>query len=544
MATTTDFKDMLDLPEWRYMAYPLIGATPGLHLSSDLRNNDDADPNLWFISAVNIMAYNKKNDGWKYAYGATCAMVISGCSVFVPHEGPRGDVSAVTSNSEINITLPASYTIGRNSWANRDDGQGYRIKFISNGSGSSCGKTCIRTIIGNSGVIIGTAMTIKLNKGLPAGFIAGDKWELMSGRLYILSSGARTFKYYDIATGTLSGALTTITNLPATFSTDSTIISLSELHVPYNRQPGEGFIVGTGTYNEGEHLCLTATAMAAGTLTGQTSGGDYAIPANLFRNFQIRIVEDTVNKTSVGQRRKIFSHTGGAGTTPVYTLANGNWAVTPSANAKYVIEYPGDYLMLWTTGDVKTYTCALRGYYLSPDVAETWYDNLFANFTTAHGFGVSAFASFSLAIDADPLWYVKPGMIYLLKGAGTSTIDCLDISGGTTGSWETGGTTVIYSNKLSTFTTGTSAEQDPVSNDGRYVYINPSFGVLSGQYMFRFDMLNRVLEPWAFIRATQGTIVGGKKMAFGCYIDGTKKISFMYHILHTTIGMYQCLISR
>ena len=66
---------------------------------------------------------------------------------------------------------------------------------------------------------------------------------------------------------------------------------------------------------------------------------------NEYRNFQIRIVEDTVNPTAVGQRRNITSHTAGA--SPVYTVPA--WTVTPSANANFVIENNGDRILLWAS---------------------------------------------------------------------------------------------------------------------------------------------------------------------------------------------------
>ncbi|WP_230679166.1 hypothetical protein, partial [Streptococcus pneumoniae] len=75
--------------------------------------------------------------------------------------------------------------------------------------------------------------------------------------------------------------------------TDSAFVALDEQYVPYNHLPGEGFVRGTFAHDTGR-VSLAATATAAGTITGQSVGGDLAVLANEYRNFQIRIVQDTV----------------------------------------------------------------------------------------------------------------------------------------------------------------------------------------------------------------------------------------------------------
>ena len=69
----------------------------------------------------------------------------------------------------------------------------------------------------------------------------------------------------------------------------------------YDTDPGKGFFD-----------VLTATATGATSITGTVAGADAAVLLNEYRNFQIRIVEDTVTPTAVGQRRNITSHTAGA----------------------------------------------------------------------------------------------------------------------------------------------------------------------------------------------------------------------------------------
>ena len=161
----------------------------------------------------------------------------------------------------------------------------------------------------------------------------------MSGKVYMLSAStlaATIFRSFEIATNTLTSLSNT--NLNATISLDSSFVVLDEQYVPYDHIPGEGFVVDpANTFNGGLHRCLKATATAAGSITGQATAGDATLLENEYRNFQIRIVEDVTEPTAVGQRRIIKSHTAGA--SPVYTIG-ANWTVTPTATAKFVIEYP------------------------------------------------------------------------------------------------------------------------------------------------------------------------------------------------------------
>lgn len=72
----------------------------------------------------------------------------------------------------------------------------------------------------------------------------------------------------------MSGNLS-ITNLPATMSTDTAGFVTDERYVPYNRRGGAGFVVDTTklydadseTYNKN---CLQATATTVGSITGMT----------------------------------------------------------------------------------------------------------------------------------------------------------------------------------------------------------------------------------------------------------------------------------
>ena len=171
--------------------------------------------------------------------------------------------------------------------------------------------------------------------------------------------------------------------------------------MPYDRKQGEGFIVGVGTYDASSlKNCLIATATASGTITGQASAGDAGVLANEYRNFQIRIVEDTGTPTAVNQRRLIASHTAGA--SPVYTLGT-NWAVTPSSTAKYVIEYPNQIIVFSSgTGNVYTYnytTLTLNNGTTSMNT-NTWSTAYYSARGQNMAAGCTSFASFGIEPDA------------------------------------------------------------------------------------------------------------------------------------------------
>lgn len=521
--TTLNFKDIIDLPEWRSLANSPNATAAAVCICSDLRNNTDSHPYLYeLVSNTVLNKYHYDNDEWltlaspalagTFGAGAAC--------VFVPSAGPRGTLAAGNTTTTVVISTALPSAVGINQLANRGDGLGFAIKIIGNTAGAS-GRTEIKRIVANTG---GTTPTIILDSPLTFTPATGDSYEILSGRVFLLGAGtlaAGIWKFYDIATNSYSANLATA-NLPGTIATDSALLSLSELLVPHNRRPGEGFLVGAGTYNNGGLNCLTATASASTSITGQATGGDSAVTANEYRNFQIRIVEDSV-PTAVGQRRRITSHTAGA--SPVYTVPT--WTVTPSSSAKYVIENDDDKIILTSSGVTTIFNYNIT--------ANAWDTTTWAARPGANGAGCSLTQSFSITPDVNK--YARHSHIFSIRGGAVSTIDVLDIAGGSTGSWSGA---VVYGNLAPTFTTGTSVEQEPFTNGGRYIYINHN----GTQRFFRFDMLNRVLEPWCWLKYAQGTAVLGKKLAVACFIEGSTKVAFLFALGNTNALMFNCLIQR
>jgi len=326
----------------------------GLGMATDLRNDITRNPFVYsLVSATVLNRYNIIQKASEFIVSPALAGTFGAGAgaVFAPSLGLNGTITTGATST----TIPTSTTVtavGVNMLANRGGGSyGFRIRI----TGFASGKIEERWITGNTG---GTTPTFLLDTALSFTPANGDRYEVLAGRVFMLSAGALAagiWKSYEVSTNTL--ATLSGTNLASTISTDFSSVALDEQYVPFDRKPGEGFIIGAGTYNGGALGCLTATAIAASTITGQAAAGDATVLANEYRNFQIRIVEDTVNPTAVGQRRIIASHTAGA--SPVYTLGAA-WSVNPSTNAKFVIEFP-NLILLWSSGTAVTYTYNYSG---------------------------------------------------------------------------------------------------------------------------------------------------------------------------------------
>lgn len=523
MATTLNFKDIIDLPEWRPLSNVISASNAGSYTAFDPRGTEDRHPIIYMLTgAASFYGYNVKLDDWfQLASPALAGTYGAGTAIiFHPSQGPRGTLAAGWNTTQGALTTALPATVGPNQLANRGDGRGFKIRII----GKVSGKTEERLIVANSGP--STTPTIVLDSPLSFTPASGDTYEILGGRIFMLNAGtvaAGSWKYYDIATNSFSGNLNT-TNLPVTVGTDSTMVALSEANNPLTKTFGEGFLTGVSTYNGGTFTCLLATASSATSITGQASAGDNAVLANEYRNFQIRIVEDTVAPTAVGQRARITSHT--AGPSAVYTVPT--WTVTPSSSAKFVIENDDDKILLWSSNAATTYNYNIT--------ANTWDTTTWAARGTAVAGGCKAEQSYGIALDANK--YARYSYIYSIRGGGSGAIDVLDIAGAATGAWSNA---ITYGGAGSTtFTTGTGAAYDGNTLGGKYIYISQN----GGQRGLRFDVLNRVLEPYAFLRYTQGTAVVGERLALTTFVDGATKLSFLMQVRSSSTEFFQVALQR
>jgi hypothetical protein len=518
MANT--FKKVIDTLVWRQVPPMPNAHAAAAAVCSDLRNDISRNPFVYqLVSAAILNRFNIITKGSAFAVnpglggtfgaGAACA--------FMPSFGLVGTIAAGATTTSVTLSTALPTAVGVNMLANRGGSgeYGYKLRIIDNAAGGS-GKTAERYITGNTA---GTTPTITVLSSFGFTPTTGARYEIVAGRVAMLSAGAlaaTSWRSFEVATNTLASM--TQTNLPATIGTDSSLMVLDEQYVPFDNSPGDGMIKGAYNYDTGvvSRYALTATATAAGTLTGQATLGDAVVAANEYRNFQIRIVEDTTNVTAVGQRRIIASHT--AGPSPVYTLGT-NWTVTPSSTAKYVIELPNLVLLrstATTTVYTYNYTDATINNGTNSITANTWSTTYFGAAPAANAAGGMWAPSFGIQPDANR--YARQSFCYFFRGS-AATLDVLDISASITGTW-TGA--ITYDGSPGAFpATGSGGGYSPFDNEGRMFYMNLYVASQISQ-IYRFDVQNRVLStftPTDFLQS--GTAALGNRVACYCALDGT-----------------------
>lgn len=516
MATTLAFKDLIDLPQWRPETVAVGASAAGICLASHpllpyhycLRSNTAFD------------AFDPTTGEWLTLGSPALAGTFGAgaCMIPAPSQGPRGTLAAGGSTTKIILTTALPAAVGVNQLANRGDGQGFKVRIVNLVSG----KTEERKVIANTG---GTTPTCILDSPLSFTPALNDLYEFRSGRIYLIGAAvlaAGIFKYYDILTNSFSANLTTA-NMPATVGTDSAGLHLSEDNVPNDMVPGEGFVLGAGTYNGAAYRCIVATALTNTTNAVVTGAGMPAdLQANEYTNFQLRIVEDTTNPTSVGQRKRITSHTAGA--TGAFTLS-GVFTVAPSATAKFVIENDDDKILLRSSAVATVFNYNIT--------AGTWDTTTWAASGSAVAGGCTIHQAYGISRDTSN--NARHSQIFCFRGNSVS-LDVLDIAGGATGVWANA---AVYGNSGTSLGATASAIYDPSSNAGRFIYINTGT-----QRMLRFDVRNRILDPWAYLRFPQGAACVGQKMAISTFVDGTSKLGFIYHLTHTQANYFSIAAQR
>lgn len=522
MANT--FIKVIDRAEWVQ-----VSPSPNAHaaagsLCADMRSDISRNPFVYqLVSAAVLNRFNIITKAWQ---GTVVNPNLGGTfgagstSAFVPSFAAVGTIAVGATTTSITLSTALPSAVGVNMLANRGGSgdYGFKIRLID----PVAGKTEERWIIGNTG---GTTPTIDVDSAFTFTPSAGARYELLSGRVMLLSAGALAatiFRSFELASNTLASLSNT--NLPATIGTDSAMLVLDELYTPYDMQPGEGMVKGSFLYDAGLSA-LTATAAGASSLTGQAANGDAVVKADEYRNFQIRIVQDTATPWSVGQRRIIATHTAGA--SPVYTLGTA-WAAQPSNSAKYVIEQPNLLLLrstATTTVYVYNYTDAAINNGTNSIAANAWSTAYFGAAPAANAAGCLWCPSFG--IQPDPARNARHSFNYFFRGA-SATVDLLDIAGAITGAW-TGGIVIDGAISVGTGTNGCYA---PYNQEGRFTYLNIYVASAANQ-IYRFDSKHRVLSPYTptdFIQA--GTAALGNRMAAYAAFNGSETYDVVLLLSH------------
>jgi hypothetical protein len=155
--------------------------------------------------------------------------------------------------------------------------------------------------------------------------------------------------------------------------------------------------------------------------------------------------------------------------------------------------------------------------------ANTWSLTLFGNAAAALAAGGMLIPAWG--IEPDESDNAKQSWIYCFRGGGTVTLDCLNIAGGTTGSWESN---IVYDGNLMLPTTGSCGCYSPADMEGKFGYLNIYTASVVNQ-IFRFDVKNRVLSaytPTSYLQA--GTAVVGCRIAAIAAIDDDDSPSTKY----------------
>lgn len=511
------FKKGIDALAWRQVAPAPNAHSVATAVCSDMRSGLSRNPFVYQLINNSVLnRFNVVTKGWAFVLSPVLAGTFGpgAAMAFAPSLSLVGTIAAGATASKVTLSTALPTAVGLNMLSNHGGSgeYGFKLRIID----PTAGKTEERYITGNT---VGTTPAIDVLSAFSFTPAAGARYEILSGRVFMLGAStlaANIWRSLDVASNTLSTGLST-TFLPATISTDSAILVLDEQYVPYDCNPGEGMVRGDFTYDTGfeTRKALTATATSASTLTGQASLGDAVVAANEFRNFQIRVVQDLINLTAVGQRRIIASHT--AGPSPVYTLGTAWTGITPSASAKYVIELPNLMLMRSST------TMSVYTYNYGDATVNNGTNSIAAGAWNATYFGVAgAVVSVgcmwapSFGIEPDAGRNARHSHCHFFRGA-SAAVDTLDIAGSITGTWTTG----VTIDGATTLTTGTSGCYSPFDNEGRMFYMN-IYTASAVNQLFRFDVKNRVLSPFTptdFLQSGTGSV--GNRMAAYCAVDGT-----------------------
>lgn len=517
------FKKVIDRMMWAQVAPSPNANAAGSSMAADMRNDVSRNPFVYqLISNAVLNRFNMITKGWQLVTTTPLTagtFAVGSTSAFAPSFGAVGTIAAGATTTTFALTTALPTAVGLNMLANRGgSGEfGFKVRIID----TVAGKTEERFIVANTA---STTPTITVSQAFTFTPSSGARYELLCGRLFMLGAGtlaAGIFRTFEPASNTLANRSTTSTPtvLPVTIATDSAMLVLDELYVPYNHAPGEGMIKGGSLYDTGLNALL-ATASGASAITGQASSGDAVVAANEYRNFQIRIVQDTTTPAAVGQRRIIASHT--AGPSAVYTLGTA-WTTQPSATARFVIEQP-NLLVLRTSAATTTwtynYTDATVNNGTNSIAADAWSSGYFAAGPAANGAGNLWAPSFG--IQPDPARNARHSFNYFFRGGAVVTLDLLDIANTITGTW-TGA--ITYDGGVNAFGAGTTGCYAPIGEEGRYTYVNVYVASAINQ-VYRFDAQNRVFSPYVptdWIQA--GTATGASRMAAYAAIDGTDKYS-------------------
>jgi len=516
-----NFVKALDAQLWRPIRDLNNAHAAWVSVCSDKRSDISRNPFVYqLVSASILNRWNIITKGmWLVAnpgLGGTFGAWAT--SEFVPSRALEWAIGAWCTTTKI-VTTTVITAVWVNMLANRwgSGDYGYKIRII----GKSSWKIEERIIVGNTWW---TTPTIILDNPLTFTPTAADTYEILWWRVFMLSAwvlAATSFRSLEVAANLLANEWTT--NLPATIGTDSFMTVLDEQYCPF--EPWCGMVKWEFKYDENisARYALSATASWASSITWQVTGGDFSLVANEYRNFQIRVVQDTVTPTSVGQRRIIASHT--AWPSVVYTLWSA-WTVTPSTSAKFVIEYP-NLILLRSSATAVVYTYNYNketiNNWTNSIATNSWHLTYFANAPAVHWAWHLIMPAFAITPDVEN--NARHSHVFMSRWGWSALIDLLDIAWAINWAWSS---SIVYDGSVA-MTTWTCWDYAPCDNEGRMFYINVYWVSIHNQ-IYRFDVKNRVMSPYTPTNNLQaGTAAVGNRIAsYAALKSETEKYSMVF----------------
>jgi len=348
------------------------------------------------------------------------------------------------------------------------------------------------------------------------GFDSTSVFQVMSGRFWILTatSGAVTWKYYDVATNAWTAK--SVTSGPgSSWALDGACIATAGLCCT-SAAGGFAGAIASGT----------ATAGAAATLTN--SGKAWA--TNQWANYQVRITSGT----GAGQIRTINSNTG-----TVLTVS-ANWTTNPDATSVYVIEGNDDWIWVIGNNAVTMFRYAISGIAgLSANAqatGDTW-------ITVAPGGARAAAAGVACSLNwisdsADATFTSENAILngrrlYSFRGTAGNVLDVYDIPSNT---WALGPLTYGRQSAFQTFGAGVSyyAHKGII-----YIHDNNNLNVIFHKY----NCATQMLDPLSKLQyPAVANAQAGQRIFVAAYYDGAVEIDWVYAVLAGSLPWFRMLL--
>lgn len=488
MSVTINLRKMLHRKSPEYCTPLAPGNTvAGGHIVADKGGLLPENDGIAYIGGASaIWNYNADEDAWIQGPNSGIAGTFGAgaCSALKPQAAPAGNTT-ITATGGTTTTISTSLTFTRNL-------AGRAIRVIA-GTG-----------LGYQGVITkstcGASSSLVLSPASGVAFDNTTQFQLFSGSLWFFNPGAAAvgFSVYDVATN--SWTARSVTGLPTSFATD-------------------GQLIGTASVSSNNGLGFVSSTAIGGIVT-TLSDITKTWPTNAWTNYQVRIVSGT----GIGQIRTITSNTATA-------LTVAAWTVTPDATSVYVIEGNDDYLYLLGNNAVTMYRYSVSG--------NTW--TTLAPTAARAGAPGAGFSANWIDSVQDSSWsdgtyttMVAPSIlrqngryIYSFRGGATNILDVYDIAANT---WYSG---IAYGNQMETFTTGSSS----VDQNG-YIYIMKE---ATGR-IYKFDVGQNELNPFALIPVPQGAALTGTKMFVTTFTESSTRLNYLYTLSHTRSELIRWVI--